>query len=36
MGKIFFNILATFAEFEADLARMRTVKGWLSPARRAS
>ncbi|KHQ49934.1 recombinase family protein [Mameliella alba] len=24
MGKIFFNILATFAEFEADLIRMRT------------
>jgi DNA invertase Pin-like site-specific DNA recombinase len=24
MGKMFFNILATFAEFEADLIRMRT------------
>ena len=24
MGKLFFNILATFAEFEADLIRMRT------------
>ncbi len=24
MGKMFFNILATFAEFEADLVRMRT------------
>ena len=27
MGKIFFNILATFAEFEADLLRMRTREG---------
>ncbi|GAA3466302.1 recombinase family protein [Nonomuraea roseola] len=27
MGKMFFNILATFAEFEADLARMRTREG---------
>ncbi len=27
MGKIFFNILATFAEFEADLIRMRTREG---------
>lgn len=27
MGKMFFNILATFAEFEADLIRMRTRKG---------
>ena len=26
MGKIFFNILATFAEFEVDLLRMRTRK----------
>lgn len=24
MGKLFFNVLATFAEFEADLIRMRT------------
>jgi DNA invertase Pin-like site-specific DNA recombinase len=24
MGKMFFNILATFAEFEVDLLRMRT------------
>ena len=24
MGKMFFNILATFAEFEADLIRIRT------------
>jgi hypothetical protein len=23
MGKMFFNILATFAEFEADLLKMR-------------
>jgi len=27
MGKMFFNILATFAEFEAGLIRMRTRKG---------
>ena len=27
MGKMFFNILAAFAEFEADLIRMRTRKG---------
>jgi len=27
MGKVFFNILATFAEFEADLIRMRTREG---------
>ena len=27
MGKMFFNILATFAEFEADLSRMRTREG---------
>ena len=27
MGKMFFNILATFAEFEADLLRMRTREG---------
>ena len=27
MGKLFFKILATFAEFEADLIRMRTRKG---------
>ena len=26
-GKVFFNILATFAEFEADLIRMRTREG---------
>ena len=27
MGKCFFNILATFAEFEVDLPRMRTPEG---------
>ena len=27
MGKLFFNLLATFAEFKADLIRMRTRKG---------
>ena len=27
MGKLFFNILTTFAEFEADLIRMRTREG---------
>src|SRR5690625_3474781 len=27
MGKLFFNILDTFAEFEADLIRMRTREG---------
>lgn len=27
MGKMFFNILATFAEFEADLVRMRVREG---------
>jgi DNA invertase Pin-like site-specific DNA recombinase len=27
MGKMFFNILATFAEFEVDLPRMRTREG---------
>ncbi len=27
MGKMFFNILATFAEFEVDLLRMRTKEG---------
>jgi len=27
MGKVFFNVLATFAEFEADLIRMRTREG---------
>ncbi|HAS24737.1 MAG TPA: DNA resolvase, partial [Vibrio sp.] len=27
MGKMFFNILATFAEFEADLIKLRTREG---------
>jgi DNA invertase Pin-like site-specific DNA recombinase len=27
MAKMFFNILATFAEFEVDLLRMRTREG---------
>lgn len=27
MGKMFFNIVATFAEFEADLLKMRTREG---------
>jgi DNA invertase Pin-like site-specific DNA recombinase len=27
MGKMFFNILATFAEFEAELIRLRTREG---------
>ena len=27
MGKMFFNILAMFAEFEADLIRLRTREG---------
>ena len=27
LGKMFFNILATFAEFESDLIRMRTREG---------
>ena len=27
MGKMFFNIVATFAEFEADIIRMRTREG---------
>src|SRR5215213_2454614 len=27
MGKLFFNVLAVFAEFEADLLRMRTREG---------
>ena len=32
MGKMFFNILATFAEFESDLIRMRT-RGGMAIAR---
>ena len=27
LGKMFFNVLATFAEFEGDLIRMRTREG---------
>jgi DNA invertase Pin-like site-specific DNA recombinase len=27
MGRMFFNILATFAEFESDLIRLRTREG---------
>ena len=27
MGKLFFNILATFAEFETDLIKLRTREG---------
>lgn len=27
MGRMFFNVLATFAEFEADLIRLRTREG---------
>src|SRR6201993_5373286 len=34
MGKCFFNILATFAEFEVDLLRMRRERAWRSPARK--
>jgi DNA invertase Pin-like site-specific DNA recombinase len=30
MGKMFFNILATFAELEADLIRMRPREGMAS------
>jgi len=32
MGKMFFNILATLAEFEVDLLRCAPAKGWRSPA----
>nr|WP_051076576.1 recombinase family protein [Octadecabacter arcticus] len=32
MGKMFFNILATFAEFESDLIRMRTREGMVTTA----
>ena len=27
MGKMFFNIVATFAEFEVDLIKLRTIEG---------
>jgi DNA invertase Pin-like site-specific DNA recombinase len=36
MGKMFFNILATFAEFEVDLLSLRTREGWRSLAPTAS
>ena len=36
MGKMFFNILATFAEFEADLIRLRTREGMAVARSRAS
>ena len=37
VGKMFFNILATFAGFEADLIRMRIREGMATPrARRNS
>jgi DNA invertase Pin-like site-specific DNA recombinase len=36
MGKMFFNILATFAEFEVDLLRMRTREGMAVARARAS
>ena len=32
MSKMFFNMLAVFAEFEADLLKMRTREAWPSPA----
>jgi DNA invertase Pin-like site-specific DNA recombinase len=31
MGKMFFNILAAFAEFEADLTRPAPARAWQSP-----
>ncbi len=36
MGKMFFNILATFAEFETDLLRMRTREGMAVARAKAS
>jgi len=34
MGKVFFNVLATFAEFECDLIRLRTRVGMaIAPAK---
>jgi DNA invertase Pin-like site-specific DNA recombinase len=32
MSKMFFNMLAVFAEFEADLLKIRTREAWPSPA----
>ncbi|MFC4610509.1 recombinase family protein [Streptomyces maoxianensis] len=34
MGRMFFNILATFAEFEVDLLRLRTREGMAVGGRR--
>lgn len=36
MGKMFFSILATFADFEVDLLRVRTREGMASPGPRAN
>lgn len=36
MGKMFFSILPTFAEFEAALLRVRTREAWRWPRRKAS
>jgi DNA invertase Pin-like site-specific DNA recombinase len=36
MGKVFFNILATFAEFEVDLLKLRTREGMAVAGPRAS
>ena len=36
MGKMFFNILADFAEFESDLIRMRPARAWRSHGRKGS
>ena len=36
MGKCFFNILATFAEFESTCCGCALARGWRSPARKAS
>jgi DNA invertase Pin-like site-specific DNA recombinase len=35
-GKMFFNILAAFAEFEVDIIRLRTIEGMAGPASVAS
>jgi len=35
-GKLFFNILAAFAEFEVDIIRLRTIEGMPGPASVAS
>lgn len=36
VGKMFFKVLATFAEFEGDLIRLRTRKGWRLPERKGN